>query len=149
MPESSAKAISRQNINDINTGGNGRDSEVVKRGRRGTYYRCHSYMRMTKLAGTKVSQRMRVHAAASCRLAIYERYTQEGSSDLADSVMAEIRSTYSALERRRHMKIWPELLGRQLAPPPLATQRQASKHGRHRRFGLSDSLTQLYVLYVQ
>ena len=32
-------------------------------------------------------------AAASCRLAIYERYTQEGSSDLADSVMAEIRPT--------------------------------------------------------
>ena len=93
MPESSAKAISRQNINDINTGGNGRDFEVVKRGRRGTYYRCHSYMRMTKLAGTKVSQRMRIHAAASCRLAIYERYTQEESSDLADSVMAEIKST--------------------------------------------------------
>ena len=51
---------------------------------------------MTKLAGTKVSRRKRVHAtptAASCRLATYKRYTQEGSSDLADSVMAEIRPT--------------------------------------------------------
>ena len=96
MPESSADAISRQNINDDNTGGNGHDSEVVKRGRRGTYYRYHSYMHMTKWAGTKVSRRKRVHAtsaAVSCRLAIYEKYTQEGSSDLADSVMAEIRPT--------------------------------------------------------
>lgn len=96
MQESSANAISRQDINDINTGGNGHDSEVVKRGRRGTYYRYDSYMHMTKWAGTKVSRRKRVHAtsaAVSCRLAIYEKYTQEGSSDLADIVMAEIRPT--------------------------------------------------------
>ena len=93
VPEPAKAITSRRKIKDNNNGGNGGESGVVKRGRRGTCYRCHSYVRMTKLAGTKVSQRMRVHTAASCRLAIYERYTQEGSSDLADSVMVEIRST--------------------------------------------------------
>jgi hypothetical protein len=37
MPESAAKAINRRKISDTNNGGDGNDSETIKRCRPGTY----------------------------------------------------------------------------------------------------------------